>query len=386
MTTTEVSGKIDAASLAEARRHLGVQRPLRPWNTKVSKDTIWHFAMGLGDDNPLFNDAEYAKKTRWGGLIAPPTYLYSCTSGGPPAGSTESVDTDDLLPGVLGLWASDHWTWQAPAREGMELTATAELHSIEELPDNGRGPRVRQVDRHSFYGDGELLAVCDKTIMRFERSDSLNHRRMSEYVAPHYTETDRAEIAAQYEAEYRQRRGAEPLDGSAVVEGSSIGRLVKGPLTVTNVVGWLLGWGSFMCQSHRMQHSYVRAHPGAMLLDQSSGIEDVIEAPHLNSEMARATGMPAAYDFGGQRVSWLAHLVTDWCGDDGFLAELTVDILRPNYLGDTTWIDGAVLGSTRTDDGWRVECQLSATNQRGETTARGTAVVALPAAARDAAG
>lgn len=382
MTTTEVSGKIDEASLAEARRHLGVKRPLRPWNTTVSKDTIWHFAMGLGDDNPLYNDADYARGTRWGGLIAPPTYLYSCTSGGPPPGAAESVDTDDLLPGVLGLWASDHWTWHAPTRAGMELTATAELHSMERLPDNGRGPRARQVDRHTFYGDGQLLAVCDKTIMRFERSDSVNHRRMSEYVAPHYTEADRAEIGAQYEAEYSQRRGAQRLDGAAVDEGAPLGRLVKGPLTLTNIVGWLLGWGSFMCQAHRRQHSYVQEHPGALLLDQATGIEDVIEAPHLNSEMARTTGMPAAYDFGGQRVSWLAHLVTDWCGDDGFLAELTVDILRPNYLGDTTWIDGSVLGKTPTDDGWRISCGLTAVNQRGETTARGTATVLLPVGAR----
>jgi acyl dehydratase len=382
MTTTEVSGKIDEASLAEARRHLGRKRPLRPWNTTVSQDTIWHFAMGLGDDNPLFNDPGYARETRWGGLIAPPTYLYSCTSGGPPPGSAESVDTDDLLPGVLGLWASDHWTWHAPTRAGMELTATAELHSMERLADNGRGPRARQVDRHTFYGDGQLLAVCDKTIMRFERSDSVNHRRMTEYVTPHYTETDRAEIAAQYEAEYRQRRGAQRLDGAAVEAGAPLGRLVKGPLTLTNIVGWLLGWGSFMCQAHRRQHSYVQAHPGALLLDVAAGIEDVIEAPHLNSEIARTTGMPAAYDFGGQRVSWLAHLVTDWCGDDGFLAELTVDILRPNYLGDTTWIDGSVLGKTRTDDGWRISCGLTAVNQRGETTARGTAAVLLPDDAR----
>jgi acyl dehydratase len=147
-------------------------------------------------------------------------------------------------------------------------------------------------------------------------------------------------------------------------------------------VGWLLGWGSFMCQAHRRQHSYVQAHPGALLLDSATGIEDVIEAPHLNSEMARTTGMPAAYDFGGQRVSWLAHLITDWCGDDGFVAELTVDILRPNYLGDTTWIDGTVLGKTRADDGWRVSCGLTATNQRGETTATGTATVLLPAGAQ----
>jgi acyl dehydratase len=383
MTTTEASGKIDAAALAYARRFLGVKRPLRPWNSTVSQDTIWHFAMGLGDDNPLFNDPEYAATTRWGGLIAPPTYLYSCTSGGPPPGSTESVDTDDLLPGVLGLWASDRWTWHAPTRVGMELTATAELHALEELPDNGRGPRVRQVDRHSFYGDGTLLAICDKTIMRFEKSDSVGHRRMTEYVAPHYTEEDRTRIAAQYHAEYEQRRGSNPLDAGELAEGDSIGRLVKGPLTLTNIVGWLLGWGSFMCQAHRRQYAYVLEHPGARLLDEASGMEDVIEAPHLNSELARTTGMPAAYDFGGQRVSWMAHLITDWCGDGGFLSEITVDILRPNYLGDTTWIEGSVLSTARTEDGWRVECALVANNQRGEITTRGTATVLVPKVSGD---
>lgn len=378
MTTTEITGRIDEASLAEARRHLGVKRPMRPWNSLVTKDTIWHFAMGVGDDNPLFNDAEYARGTRWGGLIAPPTYLYSCTSGGPPPGETESLDTDDLLPGVLGLWASDHWTFYGPTRDGMELTATAELHSMEDLPDTGRGRRARQVDRHSFYHDGQLLAVCDKTIMRFEKSDSNNHPRMAEYVDPFYSAEDRAEISAQYESEYAQRRGSRAVTAADLIAGTPMGRLVKGPLTQSNIVGWLLGWGSFMCQTNRMQHSYTQAHPGAQLMDESSGIQDVIEAPHFNSEMARATGMPAAYDFGGQRVSWLTHLVTDWCGDDGFVSEITVDILRPNYLGDTTWIDGVVAASTRTDDGWRVECQLTATNQRGQVTTRGTAVVLVP--------
>src|SRR5258708_116304 len=104
---------------------------MRPWNTLVSKDTIWHFAMGLGDDHPLFADPAYAAGTRGRGLIAPPTYLYSCTSGGPPPGFTESLDTDGLLPGVLGLWASDHWTWHSPTRVGVELTATTELYAFD---------------------------------------------------------------------------------------------------------------------------------------------------------------------------------------------------------------------------------------------------------------
>ncbi|MCW2529111.1 MAG: hypothetical protein JWM76_3971 [Pseudonocardiales bacterium] len=377
-STAEVSGKIDDASLADARQYVGLKRPLRPWNSLVTRDTIWHFAMGLGDDNPLYNDPEYAKGTRWGGLIAPPTYLYSCTSGGPPPGQTESVDTDDLLPGVLGLWANDHWTWHRPTREGMVLTATAELHSLEELPDDGRGPRVRQIDRHTFYGDGELLAVCDKTIMRFEKSDSKQHRRMTEYVSPTYTAADRAAINAQYAAESAQRRGAQPVVPADLEVGDPLGRLVKGPLTLTNLVGWLLGWGSFMCQAHRMQYLYTQEHPGALLMDEAAGIEDVIEAPHLNSEMARTTGMPAAYDFGGQRISWMAHMITDAFGDDAFLTELTVNLRTPNYLGDTTWIEGRITGKTETDEGWKIDCEMVATNQRGQVSTRGTATVLLP--------
>jgi acyl dehydratase len=38
---------------------------------------IRHFADGLGDTNPLWTDEEYAKRTKWGGIIAPPCFLYS---------------------------------------------------------------------------------------------------------------------------------------------------------------------------------------------------------------------------------------------------------------------------------------------------------------------
>ena len=37
----------------------------------ASVDSIRNWAYGCGDDNPLFTDPNYAKKTRWGGVIAP---------------------------------------------------------------------------------------------------------------------------------------------------------------------------------------------------------------------------------------------------------------------------------------------------------------------------
>ena len=42
---------------------------------EVEKGHIRKFAQAIGDDNPLHHDEEYAKKSRYGGIIAPPTFV-----------------------------------------------------------------------------------------------------------------------------------------------------------------------------------------------------------------------------------------------------------------------------------------------------------------------
>jgi hypothetical protein len=60
-------------------------------------------------------------------------------------------------------------------------------------------------------------------------------------------------------------------------------------------------------------------------------------------------GVPGAYDYGPERVSWLGHLVTNWMGDAGVLRRLNVQVQRHNLIGDTTWCRGEVTG--KEDDG-----------------------------------
>ncbi|MDP6509730.1 MAG: MaoC family dehydratase N-terminal domain-containing protein [Dehalococcoidia bacterium] len=58
--------------------------PLRatfPYHEVATKDAIRHFAFGYRDTNPLWTDEEYASGTRYGGIVAPPTFLCSCQSG-----------------------------------------------------------------------------------------------------------------------------------------------------------------------------------------------------------------------------------------------------------------------------------------------------------------
>jgi len=43
---------------------------------KIGKKAIKRFAQAIGDHNILYRDEEYARKTRHGGLIAPPTLIF----------------------------------------------------------------------------------------------------------------------------------------------------------------------------------------------------------------------------------------------------------------------------------------------------------------------
>ena len=42
---------------------------------ELGRASIRYFALALGDDNPLYRDEEFARKTRHGGIIAPPTFI-----------------------------------------------------------------------------------------------------------------------------------------------------------------------------------------------------------------------------------------------------------------------------------------------------------------------
>ena len=44
---------------------------------QIEKGAILRFAEAIGDTNPIFNDDNEASKTKYGGIVAPPTFLRS---------------------------------------------------------------------------------------------------------------------------------------------------------------------------------------------------------------------------------------------------------------------------------------------------------------------
>ena len=70
--------------VADMRARIGDPMPdhFEPWITEVTRDAIRHYAHGVGDDNPLWCDPDYARGTKFGDVIAPPSILFACTQAG----------------------------------------------------------------------------------------------------------------------------------------------------------------------------------------------------------------------------------------------------------------------------------------------------------------
>ena len=113
-----------ATFLTEEMRQqaIGVESP--PITVEVEKGAIIKFAQAIGDDNPVFNDEIAARNTRYGGLIAPPTFLRSVIVERPEY--TFEMPYDRLLDG------GSEWEYFEPVRAGDRITAVSRITDMSE--------------------------------------------------------------------------------------------------------------------------------------------------------------------------------------------------------------------------------------------------------------
>jgi hypothetical protein len=212
--------------------------------------------------------------------------------------------------------------------------------------------------------------------MRTERQTAKATKKYDYLEPQRYSLAELENIAATYKNEYI--RGAAPLYWEDVSVGMSVPEIVRGPYTATTAIAFEQGWGGLFIHAHGYWFDFLSRHPGGRILNEY-GIPEPPEAVHWDSALASSVGVPRAYDYGPERISWLATMLTNWIGDRGALKELYCEIRRFNMVGDLTYGRAHVIQLDPCDDSTgEVKLEVTATDQRGEPTVSGWAVVSLP--------
>jgi acyl dehydratase len=360
--------------IAKMRKRVGsvIRRSEPPFTAEFNGDAIRNFAYGVGDPNPLFWDEEYAKTTPFGTRIAPPCILFA-------QGVGTLMATSFGMPGLHALYMGTEYWNHKPIKLGDVIDPVFKYGEIKVHEGASRfaGLRITQTMDGSFTNQhGELVSESRDHVLRFTRQGGSGRSKYADLEQATYSPTEIAAIDADYDKEIR--RGAEPRYWEDVEVGEAIPWVLKGPLTVTDCIGFKIVWGHGpFVRPHRIGFDYRRRHPLAYTPN-SRGVPDVPERVHWEDELAQTIGIPAAFDYGPQRVSWFGHLYFNWMGDHGWLEYLNVQLHGPVLIGDTSWLEGRVAKKWVEDGRHLVEIEHWGRDQRDRVHTKGSAHVRLP--------
>ncbi|MEE9196257.1 MAG: MaoC family dehydratase N-terminal domain-containing protein [Alphaproteobacteria bacterium] len=359
----EIDAQIDAW-VERTRELTGTEvREREAWNSDVTADAIRHFAYGTDDDNPLWTDADYAAKGPYGKLVAPPGYvvsvLYPILHGAPMAAPLAS-----LIGGV-------EYEWFKPVFVGDKLSAVSVQKDFFEKR-NKEGRRLNFVISEITYRNqsDDVVAKATGTMIM---ATQMGREVMFERPIHRMSDQDLAGLDAAFKAE--THTGADPLTFESVDIGTEIPPIVRGPLTIGDMVCWNAAIGPSY-KAGRWGYRDLQKAPHAAALNPATNFAVKYSQQHEDFNLAAGRGMPGPFDNGVMRFAWVAPLITNWMGDKGFLRKLYVQVRGAAIYGDVTTYSAKV--TEKIADGNVVKLEITGTNQEGETNTAGRAEVVLP--------
>jgi acyl dehydratase len=340
-------------------------------NEYATRMAILKFAHGIGDPNPLWTDAAYAKQSAYGGIVAPPSFIWACFAqvqfgwrglGGFHAG----CDVEFLKPVYLGDKVVAECIFQS--FDGPKKSSFAEETIIDHF------------ENKYWNQSGDLIARYRWWVVHFARAKAREKAQNTALKLPApWTEEQLAVIEEEVLAE--EKRGSKPRYWEDVKIGEELQPVVKGPLGTTDEVAYIIGGGVPIPRmaAHAVALSAYRRHPAWAFRDPNTYALEPIFAVHYNKQAANAMGLPQAYDVGLQRHCWGIHLITNWMGDDAWLKRSYAEYRKFVFLSDVVRLKGRVTKKYIDEDGDHcLEIERQAVNQRGEDVMPGYAIVALP--------
>ncbi|SFS16797.1 Acyl dehydratase [Microbacterium sp. cf046] len=363
--TDEMLAEMNALTGTELRTASSVN------NEYATRLAILRFAEGIGDDNPLWTDEEYAESTSYGGIIAPPSFIFCCLG---------SVQVG--WRGLGGFHAETNITFHGPIRVGDKITARVFFDGFDGPTESSfGGRRIKDYLRQEYRNqDDELVATFICSRMRFERGE-MQERNASRAIELPHPWTPEQLVAIEEDILAEEPRGAEPRYWDDVQVGDELDVITKGPIGLTDEIAFVAAGAAPIPRlaAHSVALRRYRKHPKWAYRDPNTFALEPVYSVHYSDYAARLQGAQMAYDVGIQRTCWGIHAITNWMGDDGFVKSIHGQYRSHVYLSDVVRLGGRVIAKHIDDDGDAVvELETWAWNQREQNVMPGSAVVRLP--------
>ena len=222
-----LSYTLDDGDIDRARLLLGVDvaSRARELNCEANTDSLRNWAMGVGDDNPLYIDEDYGRATRWGSQVGHGTQMGHLKSPmyGDPIPEELRQQTKSLFRGIHVFVSGGTWDWYRPLRPGDRIYSFAGEETLDVKASDFAGKSVIQVNRNVMINQhGEVLGVYRILRVLTERQKSRDKGKYADIEPAHYTDADYERIDEIYASERprgsetrvlgrrRGRRGAAP--------------------------------------------------------------------------------------------------------------------------------------------------------------------------------
>lgn len=358
-------------------------------NEYCTTDVIRHYCYGTGDwQNPLWHDEEYAKhKTRWGGIIAPPTIMDSIVQPytGPML-TDEQLEVDSPFDSYFSLPnGSTRWMYQV-VRPGDKFHVIQIDMGLTEVKPTRPKP-ARQFDdvmRRMIYNQREeLVSIHDRHM-----DVTINHdlKGAPFWLAPgekdkrvfrRITDEERDAILEGYD--HIKIRGEDRLYWEDVKVGEEVWPLTVGPLSAYDCIS---AYGNIV-QSHGMSFDAEwqrirRAFHFHALNEETNGWECAGTShaiPYSKHTLIFSGGAPVAFYF--QMEGLLGRMITNWMGDDAFLTMLEVRMPIIPIVGEVIGCRGKVVDKRVENGEHLVDLDIHIENQDKVVLMPGKATVRL---------
>ena len=351
-------------------------------NELVTKDAIRHFTAASGDRNPLWWNESYAKKTRWGGIIAPPMFTdWICAPW-----TARRVESPSPLEWVLlGLPSGVKREIFQVMRPGDKIKVMEKWLGLAEREVKQEPKRFRlffNTDQRTYLNQkDETVAIVEGTwviLATYFDPVKANEQLFAGTARKRHKFTDEERDAIYRGYDTETRRGVDTLFWEDVNVGEELKPLVVGPINSWDVAAFFVA-APGRAMAFDIEWERIKSDFGFAWFDPGLNVWKPGGEAHLRDDAGPTVQVSGGYAFDlGGHLEWLiSRMLYNWMGDDGFLKRCQVQFRAAPIQGDAIHTKGKVTNKSVEGDEHLVDLDVSCENQDGLMIVPGKATVRL---------